>query len=186
MKNDPGIFSLRNHFSSSPSISVLAREAESPLRGGWSAFFRGNQFSSFLWLRRFVREAGRSASPGASHFVFDGTTFPHSSSAGPAAKKVKRSGSPGELNLFSREPLSLIPSGGDGRSGPVDRRCGEYVAFSSTGTTFPYPLVSRDATDRTPTISGRTPSSSSRQGDSEILAVRKKDAWVPPLLPPTS
>jgi hypothetical protein len=70
-----------------------AREAAATFRERSPPFFQGNQFSSFLWLRRFVQKATKTGSPGVVHFVFDGTTFTHSSSAGPAAKKVKRSGS---------------------------------------------------------------------------------------------
>ena len=176
---------LRNHFSSSPSISVLPGKRRATLRGGWSAFFRGNQFSSFLWLRRFVREArdqtrrGRRISFSAeplflipprrdrrprkpkdpacwgAELFFAGTTFPHSFRPRRALWSG-RSEAPGAPCFFQGEPLFLIP------------------------------FVCRNAIDRTPTISGRTPSSSSRQGDSEILAVRKTGAWVLRLLPPTS
>ena len=92
----------------------------------------------------------------------------------------------GGLNFFSREPLSLILSGRDGRSGPVDRRRREHRVFFKGNHFSLFPLFAGNAIDRTPTISGRTPSSSSRQGDSEILAVRKTGAWVLRLLPPTS
>jgi hypothetical protein len=60
------------------------------------------------------------------------------------------------------------------------------VAFFSRGADVFILFASRDAIDRTPTIFRGTLPSCLRQGDSEILAIRKTDAWVLRLLPPTS
>ena len=148
-------------------------------------FFLGNQFSSFLWLRRVVREARRSASPGTVAFCFRRNHFSSfllGRTGGQESQKIRLAG---RLNFFSREPLSLIPSGRDGCSGPVDRRRREHRAVLRGEPLSLISCVSRDAIDSTPTISGGTPSSSWLQGGSEILAVRKTSASVLRLFPPT-
>jgi len=130
---------LRNHFSSSPSISVLPGKRRATLRGDWSRSFFGGTSFPHSSPRRPSRGTPRDQPcPGAPHFVFDGTTFPHSSSAGPEPRRsktrlsdwlkfssrgttfphsfraetgtqVQQIGSAGSTVLFPREPLFLIP-----------------------------------------------------------------------------
>jgi hypothetical protein len=102
---------LRNHFSSSPSISVLPGKRRATLRGDWSRSFFGGTSFPHSSPRRPSRGTPRDQPcPGALHFVFDGTTFPHSSSAGPEPRRSKIRLADW-LKFFSREPLLLIPSG---------------------------------------------------------------------------
>jgi hypothetical protein len=127
----------RNHFSSFPSIWVPPRKRKATLRGGSPQFFRGNQFSSFLWLRRSSGKPGDQPRRGRRILFSTEPLFLIPPRRDRRPRKIRLAQG---LNFFSREPLFLIPPGRNGRSGPVDRRRRAHRAFFRGEPLFLIPL----------------------------------------------
>ena len=80
---------------------------------------------------------------------FRGNQFSSFLPARTAALEAKRSGSPGCMHFFSREPLFLIPSGWDRSPGSQEIGLAGMHRTFFKGTTFPHSLCFTDAVGRT-------------------------------------
>jgi hypothetical protein len=142
----PAHFIWGNHFYS--FLSVQTRVQEARMSGppeSRRTLSRRNHFSSFLPGETGAQRARRSGSPGCTA-LFEGTSFPHSFRLGPQPWKPRDRVRRGAVHFFSREPLSLIPSGWE-RSPRSGSPGGTALCFK--GTTFPHSLCFTDAVGRT-------------------------------------
>jgi hypothetical protein len=185
-----GTFSLRNHFSSFPRFRPRPRIrlTRSP------HCFRGNHFSSCPSGRaRRIETVSQSGCPtkpadrlaeSRCAFLFRGNHFP---SFLPAATDIQRN-----RDQACRRLRTLFPGNRFSSILPAEtvireaRRSGSPHYFSREPL-FLIPFGLTDAVGRAQRLSPAvSSSSSSQQGDNESLAVRKTDASVLRLLPPTS
>ena len=110
----PAHFICWNHFYSFLSVQTRVQETK---RSGppesRRTLSRRNHFSSFLPGETEPQGARRSGSPGCTGLFFEGASFPHSFRLGPQPWKPRDRARRDAPHFFSREPLSLIPSGWD-------------------------------------------------------------------------
>jgi hypothetical protein len=183
MNNLPGTFSLRNHFSSSPLFRPRSR-SQAPPEVRYS--FRRNHFSSCrpAEARSPRGSQGSRVRKRGPRPLFEGTTFPRSFPLRSVAQKREQIGSPGIIARFLREPLFLLPSGRDWRSGKqrhwADRRPRSFRCFCFFFSREPLSLIPLGSRmPRWPqSLSSNSFSSPSLQGGSGIPAVPKTGASV--------
>jgi hypothetical protein len=183
----PAHFICWNHFYSFLSVQTRVQETR---RSGppesRRTLSRRNHFSSFLPGETGAQGARRSGSPGCTALFFEGTSFPHSFRLGPQPWKPRDRARRDAPHFFSREPLSLIPSGWDRSPGSQEiGLAGMHCTFFQGNHFSSFPLFHGRRWPHQ-TFSSSSSSSSSPQRDSGILAVRKTGASVLRLLPPTS
>jgi hypothetical protein len=177
----------RAHAARSPT--AWDDSAHNYFRKSGGTYLAASSFSDNSWIEENTRRGSLKPHTkaesfcGLLNFSVSRETHPVPALGIPSNSATKNDPS----TFYSLEPLLLIPLLIPSGPRPVlamksgDRARRGAALFSWE----PLSLIafgSRDAIDRTPTISGKTSSSSSLQGDSEILAVRKTDASVLRLL----
>ena len=149
-------------------------------------FICRNHFYSFLSVQTRVQETKRSGPPESRRTL---SRRNHFSSFLPGETGPREPGDQARrdaLRFFSREPVFLIPSGSDRSPGSQEiGLAGMHCTFFQGNHFSSFPLFHGRRWPHQ-TFSSSSSSSSSPQRDSGILAVRKTDASVLRLLPPTS